>query len=679
MHKRLVTIAIVCLVAVVQTIYLLPLPAGADLEEYVFPDPPSGPIVDVGAAPIIVIGTAGEGESFWSATGQNIHTLTSFHVEKVKRGEVASDIKIRTLGGTVGLLTQIIEPQPVFEAGERSRLFLHRLDNGNYKVFGGDQGKQDEKPRSVTKAGSSPPFYWSGSDAEHDQAPTSTECGGGYCLRGYKWASNHAVYLVNPNTADVEGEENAVIASFNSWENDVLATMDFTYGGPTPRSGMVRDSHNVVSWSSNVTCENPNAFGCRGFWATAGYADEADIEFNDNYNWIIGAAVQRADVESVAVHEAGHFLGLYHSDCNNVMGGGCYQAHYNAGTLRRTLGEGDRNGVRRLYPDGIRAYADFRGGTRIAQGDVDGNGVNEIITGAGPGGGPLVRVFRIDGTEITGFYAYDPSFPGGVDVATGDVDLDGRDEIITGPGPGGGPHVRIFRHDGTEIGGFMAYGSFPGGVNVAAGDVDLDGKAEIITGPGPGGGPHVQAFEVNGTEISGGGFYAYDPSFSGGVDVASGNVHGDVRAEIITGAGPGGGPHVRVFNLGGGEVGGFYAYHPSFSGGVRVASGDSAEIVTGPISGGGPHLRVFRVSGADIAGGGYYAFHPDFSYGIDVSSSPDRIAAATRTDTALFKQFAPAPRPDSGPEPGSPPDPDPGDDLIPPIVRPQCFGVPLCL
>jgi hypothetical protein len=51
--------------------------------------------------------------------------------------------------------------------------------------------------------------------------------------------------------------------------------------------------------------------------------------------------------------------------------------------------------------------------------------------------------------------------------------------------------------------------------------------------------------------------------------------HPAARPEIVTGAGPGGGPHVRVFNLNASdlsELAGFYAFDPSFSGGVFVGS-----------------------------------------------------------------------------------------------------------
>ena len=171
------------------------------------------------------------------------------------------------------------------------------------------------------------------------------------------------------------------------------------------------------------------------------------------------------------------------------------------------------------------------------------------------------------------FFAYHKDFSGGVNIASGDVDGDGISEIITGAGPGGGPHVRIFDLNGTLKSQFFAYDSnFRGGVNVASGDLDGDGISEIITGAGPGGGPHVRIFDINGTLKSQ--FFAYDPKFSGGVNVASGDTDGDGRSEIITGAGPGGGPHVRIFDINGTLKSQFFAYDPKFSGGVNVASGD---------------------------------------------------------------------------------------------------------
>src|SRR5262249_34163280 len=198
-----------------------------------------------------------------------------------------------------------------------------------------------------------------------------------------------------------------------------------------------------------------------------------------------------------------------------------------------------------------------------------------------------VRVFDYaTGTEHS-FLAYDSSVRSGVRVATGDVNGDGVPDIITAPGPGGGPNVKVF--DGktlAQIGSFYAFApDFAGGVSVAAGDVDGDGKAEIVVGAGPGGGPHVKVLAADGTELQS--FYAYDPSFTRGVAVAAGAFVGPGRAQIATGAGRGGGPNVKVFGPGGAVLASFFAFEPQFDFGVNVAAGDidgdgKAELIVGP-------------------------------------------------------------------------------------------------
>ncbi|HCC83654.1 TPA: hypothetical protein DEP96_02280 [Candidatus Uhrbacteria bacterium] len=137
----------------------------------------------------------------------------------------------------------------------------------------------------------------------------------------------------------------------------------------------------------------------------------------------------------------------------------------------------------------------------IAAGDLGHDGVAEIIVGAGPGSPPNVTVFRQDGSQVGSFLAYGPDFTGGINVATCDIDADGLNEIITGTHFGGGPQIIIFDSFGKQkYPGFFAYDeSFRGGVNVACGDVDADGQADIITGPGLTGGPHIKVFNHLGT------------------------------------------------------------------------------------------------------------------------------------------------------------------------------------
>ena len=269
----------------------------------------------------------------------------------------------------------------------------------------------------------------------------------------------------------------------------------------------------------------------------------------------------------------------------------------------------------------------FTGGVRVATGDVNSDGVADIITAAGPGAGPHVKVFDgRTGAEVRSFFAYDPAFTGGVFVAAGDVNGDGVADIITGAGVGAGPHVRVFDGiTGAEIRSFFAYDpAFTGGVRVAGGDVNGDGFDDIITGTGPGAGPHVRVFDgITGAEIRS--FFAYHPAFTGGVFVAAGDVNGDGLDDIVTGADAGGPAHVKVLSGATGEtLRSFFAYDVSFTGGVRVAAGDVNgdgfdDIITGAGPGAGPHVRVFDgTSGAMLRS--FFTYDPAFRGGVYVAS-----------------------------------------------------------
>ncbi|MCS6850297.1 MAG: VCBS repeat-containing protein, partial [Gemmataceae bacterium] len=256
-----------------------------------------------------------------------------------------------------------------------------------------------------------------------------------------------------------------------------------------------------------------------------------------------------------------------------------------------------------------------------------------FATGAGEGGGSHVRVFRAtSGVELFSFFAY-PGFHGGVRVATGDVTGDGTEDIITGAGPGGGPHVKVFDgKTGAEIASFFAFDpSFSGGIFVGVGDFETDNDLEVIVGAGPGGGPHVRVFNIaggTGTPIAGalGSFYAYHPSFTGGVTVAAGNFDGLPGDELITGAGPGGGPHVKAFRSDGTLVASFFAYAPSYTGGVFVAADDldgdgQAEIITGLFGGTGVTAEVRIFNGGDaVWEASFTAYPPTFYGGVRVAT-----------------------------------------------------------
>jgi hypothetical protein len=243
----------------------------------------------------------------------------------------------------------------------------------------------------------------------------------------------------------------------------------------------------------------------------------------------------------------------------------------------------------------------FRGGVRVATGDIDRDGVDDIVAAAGVGGGPHVRVFSgATGTVLHDFFAYDPTFLGGVNVASGDIDGDGFADIITAADAGGGPHVKVFSGaTGAELRSFFAYSPlFNGGVRVAAGDIDGDQVVDIITAAGAGGGPHVCVYSGADNSLIRS-FYAYNPGFTGGVYVAAGDFDSDSFGDFVTGAGASGGPHVRVLSgRTGAELLGLFAYSPSFAGGVRVGIEDfdhdgRPDVLATPGPGGQTQLRTF--------------------------------------------------------------------------------------
>src|SRR5262249_35255068 len=91
---------------------------------------------------------------------------------------------------------------------------------------------------------------------------------------------------------------------------------------------------------------------------------------------------------------------------------------------------------------------------------------------------------------------------------------------------GNGTHETLAPKGAAQPVDFAPFGSgFTGGVRVALGDFDGDGNDELVTAAGPGGLPHVIVWELNPDGSVGAArdsFVPFAPSFKGGVFVAAG-------------------------------------------------------------------------------------------------------------------------------------------------------------
>lgn len=140
----------------------------------------------------------------------------------------------------------------------------------------------------------------------------------------------------------------------------------------------------------------------------------------------------------------------------------------------------------------------YKGGIDLSAGQTDGTLPLELVlTPTGPDVAGTVLILDTRLRIIKKWLAYLPNFRGGSTVGIGDIDGDGKREIFTAPGEGGGPHIRSFKTDGAIwSGGFFAFGANErGGANISIGDVDGDGYDDIVVGSGPGTDPVLRVYD----------------------------------------------------------------------------------------------------------------------------------------------------------------------------------------
>ena len=297
----------------------------------------------------------------------------------------------------------------------------------------------------------------------------------------------------------------------------------------------------------------------------------------------------------------------------------------------------DRSG---FFPYGNRSEV----GARVAAGDVNGDGRDEIF--AVPLGGRRVSLYApLGGEAFRSFEPFGPEAGSGVTIAVGDVLGDARPELVATAATGAGVQVRVVDiGSGRILATYRPFDAPAVAPEVAVGDIDGNGRKDVVVLARLPDGTKVRALDAAGAQVAD--FFVLDAGIVPGASLAAGDLDGDKQAEIVLGGGPTTSPwppiangpdqRVAVYAADGSTIGGFTAYPGLFQGGVRVALGDvdgdrRPETITAPGPGMEPEIVVFSQSWDENLDRGtrlahFLAFEPEFRGGV---TSPQATSTAT--------------------------------------------------
>jgi hypothetical protein len=334
---------------------------------------------------IIIRGQVAAQSSAWSDDKTAIFTDSTVDVlDQIKGHTEAHRLVIRTPGGVVGDVGLWVEPAPHFVPGEEVLVFLEPLPAGDYHVVGSIQGKYTIRHGWAIREGmetsvplvplvhrileimqaqgaiSTLPSNWTSRFSvpaavpSPDKRETASSISQplSFLYEGVHWPGPNPMgedYLVNVNTSDVSPDAalQAIQSAASRWTNVSGADFEFTYGGPSTATDKGNNNKNDIMWQDNG---NTGVLGTTWIWYWTGSNEifEADMVINDYYQWDTSGspASNEFDLESVALHEFGHYLHLGHdTDQNAVM-----YPSIAAGTVKRTLYQNDIDGIRFIYP-----------------------------------------------------------------------------------------------------------------------------------------------------------------------------------------------------------------------------------------------------------------------------------------------------------------------------------------
>lgn len=189
--------------------------------------------------------------------------------------------------------------------------------------------------------------------------------------------------------------------------------------------------------------------------------------------------------------------------------------------------------------------ARYRGGAQVASIDLDNNGKNDLIVATGN----KLEAWRDDGLPFMKRYPYTANYKGELRIATGDLNEDGLYEVYVAPSAGHALPIKVFTRHGRQMkNDWYPFGTdYTGGYTLDVRESVGRRNNELIIGTGANSDPIVHIYDRNYDFVTA--FYPFETTaVRGGVSVAAGDFDGDGIEEIVTGAGPGSKPRVRIFD-----------------------------------------------------------------------------------------------------------------------------------
>jgi hypothetical protein len=264
----------------------------------------------------------------------------------------------------------------------------------------------------------------------------------------------------------------AVGRAFQTWHAVPSAAIDFTFVGFTGGEPGDQDNASTLGFANRPDLERTLAATSYLVDTRTGELLESDIFFNSSFPWSVAGAGEpgKYDVQSIATHEIGHFLGLGHSAIGEstllssgdrrliAAGSVMFPIAFAAGDVSaRTLRADDVAGVSDLYPS-----SSFRLDTGTIQGTVTkaGKGVfGAHVTAFSLATGTLVGGFSLDssgnfaiaglppGSYIVRVEPLDDGDTASYFDNTANVDTDFRvayfPNILTVPAGGSSPSIAV--------------------------------------------------------------------------------------------------------------------------------------------------------------------------------------------------------------------------------------------